>query len=215
MRRNIVEGAVRPDPNVELKLLELKINVILKEYEVLRNEAHLRIGFFIQIFYVYALAWGAVYGFIFANKHYDLFLLFPWLTLGMYMRILWDQKMASFIDDYVRNYLEAKVSALIGSPPATVAHQDISYWFGWFDYFPTTLKKFSPLYKHAIFIVFVLISIFPSLAFASYHVGAHFFNWPPHSELPTYLQFPLMVSSAFVFSVMAIWITGEIYIRKF
>jgi hypothetical protein len=135
-------------------ILKIKYDILLKQFEMLRHEAHQRLGFYIQIYQIYAIGLTAVYGYIVAARHWDILLLFPVISLSLYLRLVWDQKVLFFISDYLNSNIAPWFNEVMECNPQLGPKQQ--QWMIWDQYYPQAFDTFPPFYKHSAFIILVL-----------------------------------------------------------
>jgi len=198
-------------------LLNVQSQILLKEYEMMRLETYHRLSFYFQICQIYTLALTAAYGYVIANKHWDILLLLPWISLALYMRAIWDQKVANFIDQYLREEVESKFHIILSHSvgPKFPALPRLK-WKGWFEFYPAQFPTTPSFYKHSLYLIFGPISLFPSITYSLYNIFAVHLNWDNKMTEMTYLFsnnsiFIVMLGASVIFITMFIWISCNTY----
>jgi hypothetical protein len=192
--------------------IKIQYDCVIKQFEMLRLEAHQRLSYFIQIYQIYAVGLTAVYGYIIANKHWDILLFFPFMSVSLYMRVLWDQKVLFYISDYSKFYLAPWFEY--------VMRLNQPQWIIWDEYYPKAFANYPAFYKHSLFMVFAVISIFPSILYCIYNVYAACVKAVKLTELEKigisenhFIVF--MLIAAIIFIGMFIWITFTTYSHRY
>jgi hypothetical protein len=93
-----------------------RLNVVLTEFRVLRDEIHLKLQMFYQIYIIYFAAVGLFYGYVAANKIFDFILAVPIVSLALFFRLIYDQKLINVIDKYIKSRIsEEQIPAILDS----------------------------------------------------------------------------------------------------
>ena len=91
-----------------------KLDVVLAEYKVLRDELIDLSRLHVQIYALYLSALAVFYGSMFTHKIYDIILIIPILSLTLLFRLIWDQLIITKISHYIKYEIEGqKIPMLI------------------------------------------------------------------------------------------------------
>jgi hypothetical protein len=174
-----------------------KLNVVLAEFQTLRNEVNLKLKMVYQIYVIYFTALGLFYSYTVANKIFDLVLAVPLVALALFFRLIYDQLVLRKIDDYIKSQIsEQQIPSIIGEnqPPL----------MQWLHYY----RSYGPrkLYKGSYFMIFVLISVVPAIwrnlsVIQSLHAGA-----PCYTALPSWTYCPILFINLLIGLCMALMI---------
>jgi hypothetical protein len=99
---------------------QLKIDILLKEYDTLKSEQSVRIGFRDNLLYVTLTLFGGILAYTFAkdNQGNDLsvlsLLILPWVSLIMGWTYLVNDQKISAIGEYIRENLAKKLAPHLG-----------------------------------------------------------------------------------------------------
>lgn len=131
-----------------------RLNVVLTEFQVLRNEIDLKLRMVYQIYIIYFTALGFFYGYVLANQKNDLILAVPFVALALFFRLIYDQLVIRKIADYIKFQIsEQQIPSIIGRDrPLLMQWQHHHDSYGPWKY-----------YKWSYFIIFVLFSVGPAI----------------------------------------------------
>lgn len=138
-----------------------RLNVVLTEFRALRDEIHLKLQMFYQIYVIYFGAVGLFYGYVVANKIFDFVLAVPIVSLALFFRLIYDQKLIHLIGKYIKLRIsEEQIPAIIDSITPD-GRKDLPAVMQWSHYY----KANAPwrYYKASMFILFVPLSVGPAI----------------------------------------------------
>ena len=161
-----------------------RLTAVLAEYQALRNEVNLKLHGFYHIYTIYFTALTLFYGYVVANKIVDFVLAVPVVALALFMRLFYDQLMIQRIGNYLLSACETQVPKIIAaaSPNTSPDLPEVMQW--------EQFNRRDPLpryYKGSIFVVFIVMSVLPPIAYNLYSIAAHC-TAPYCSALPMCLQ---------------------------
>lgn len=152
-----------------------KLDVVLAEYKALRDELIDKSRLHVQIYVLYTSALAVFYGSIFTHKIYDIILILPILSLALLFRLIWDQLIITKISHYIKYEIEEqKIPMLIGKIENSEESQKLKYtnlWLGWQHSYWKDPPP--PFYEYSVIMLFLVISVIPSIAYIIYNIGAH------------------------------------------
>lgn len=189
-------------------LLKLQLDVVLKEYEALRNEIIMFSDRQLKLFEFLVGILSLIYGFIAVTnyKGIDIIIVIPFFASPFILRYLWDQNNLRIIGKYMKEEIERKkIPSLIGYRSLANDADYDRLWLGWQHYWDKIGYepniKFGIYSKHiAIFILF-LLTFLPTLVYIPYKILNAYFNPVFISELYniSYILALLIVFSIIVF----------------
>ncbi len=176
-----------------------KLDVVLAEYKALMDEIRNRFSLQLQVYSIYASALLLFYGIIVTQRAYDLIMAIPIFSLGLLLRVLWEQVVIREISQYIRNVIEEnKIPVLVGE--INIEHKEINkndeldytnLWIGWQQYWKATSHP--KYYKHSLIILFPLFSIVPSLLYNIYSILAPWLDLRIVTRLPMGILVSLLI----------------------
>lgn len=100
------------------------LDIALAEFTTLREEILMKLKMFYQMYVIYFSALALFYGYVVNNKQYDFIMVVPLVSLALFYRLFYDQKMIKLIDSYIKN--ELIPNQLTGSIYASVRIRRVS-----------------------------------------------------------------------------------------
>ncbi|MCK5176937.1 MAG: hypothetical protein KAQ92_04385 [Candidatus Aenigmarchaeota archaeon] len=184
------------------KNINQKLQIILTEYNTLRDEMHRKFDFHTTLLAAYGTVTIGFYTFLLNNKDYmDLILILPMLSLFFLFRFLWDQHIIHDISKYIEKNIELEKIPKILSEKEKLKGKKYILGLGWQNHYNKKSKSLSPYlpyWRFSTFIIFVIFSILPQISYNATHILK---KWAPsvletltpfvftHSEIPnTVLQ---------------------------
>ena len=155
-----------------------KLDVVLTEFKALMDEIRNRFSLHLQVYSIYASALLLFYGIIFTQRAFDLIMAIPIFSLGLLLRVLWEQVVIRRISEYIRETIEEnKIPILVGEINMEQKERnkssDLDYrnlWMGWQNY--NKAKSHPGYYKLSLFVLFIMFSVIPSLFYNAYSILA-------------------------------------------
>jgi hypothetical protein len=155
-----------------------KLDVVLTEFKALMDEIRNRFSLHLQVYSIYASALLLFYGIIFTQRAFDLIMAIPIFSLGLLLRVLWEQVVIRRISEYIRETIEEnKIPILVGEINMEQKERnkssDLDYrnlWMGWQHY--NKAKSHPGYYKLSLFVLFIMFSVIPSLFYNAYSILA-------------------------------------------
>ncbi len=144
-----------------------RLTLALAEFQALRNEINLKLQMFYQIYAIYFTALGLFYGYVFVNKIIAFVLAVPLVTLALFLRLHYDQLMIERIAKYLTSLSETQLPKIIAAS-STDTSQDLPDVMQWEQY--NRRKPLRRYYKGSIFLVFVVLSVFPPTIYNVYAI---------------------------------------------
>ncbi len=168
-----------------------KLNIVLKEYEALRNEIIKCSDRQLQLFYILIIILSAAYGLVIIHGISDFLCVLPILILPFIFRYLWEQHDVEIISKYMKEEIEEKrIPSIVGYRCIESPNNYDKYWIGWQHYWDDIesqqIKKLSFNYKHSALILIVVISFLPSIIFSVLSIIKLFLAFPVIIWIPSY-----------------------------
>jgi len=157
---------------MEEKIRKERIDIVLAEYKALRDEIILKLRAVYLIYSIYFSSVLLIYTYIISNRLYILFLILPLVTLALFPRLHYDQKMIRMLGHYIhKQIVDRKISFL------TQGNSDNPYqisWLGWEDFHGSNMPF--PYYRISFIILFVVVSICPAMLHSGASIYGYFRN---------------------------------------
>lgn len=185
------------------------LDIALAEFTTLREEILMKLKMFYQMYVIYFSALALFYGYVVNNKQYDFIMVVPLVSLALFYRLFYDQKMIKLIDSYIKNELiPNQLVPFMRACESEESHrqQTIMQWGKFYD----DNKPF-PYYKLSIFFVFVIFSILPPLLYNAINLSCERLRIPQLTALPLPVQWVCAALSCLI----GFWITWKIFREDF
>ena len=185
------------------------LDIVLAEYTTLRDEILMKLRMFYQMYVIYFSALALFYGYVVNNKQYDFIMVVPLVSLALFYRLFYDQKMIKLIGNYIENELiPNQLVPLMRACKSEESHRQhtIMKW----NQFYADNKPF-PYYKLSIFLVFVIFSIVPPLLYSVINLSCGRLQISQLTTLPLVFQWLCATLSFFI----GFWITWRIFREDF
>ena len=166
-----------------------KLNIVLKEYEALRNEIIKCSDRQLQLFYIMVLMLSVVYGYMIAQRVPDILCIVPLLVSPFIFRYIWEQRNVEIIGKYMKEEIEEKrIPAIVGYRCDESNNNYERYWIGWQHYWDDIgferMKKFGFYSKHSALLGIFLISFLPSIIFSTLSTISSYIDLTIESHIP-------------------------------
>jgi hypothetical protein len=180
-----------------------RLDVVLAEFQSLRNEINIKLQAFYQIYTIYFAALGLFSGYIISKNKFDFLLAVPFVALALFYRIFYDQRMISLIDKYIKESLSEKQLPQILAAIEENCQPELPDVLKWLQFYES--NKLPPYYKFSIFIIFIIVSVVMPMYYNIYALAAYYY-WTYHGDLPILLLWLLL----FVNILIGFWIAFRI-----
>lgn len=182
------------------------LNVVLKEYELLREELLQKYRHHMQIFAILVSAMAIITGYIISERAYDIFYLIPIFIIPLLYRYIYEQCIATTMGRYIRDELiEKRLAETIGKRKSRGNRYD-PHWLGWEHYYleweERRYKKIGiPRYfDYAAIYIFILLPFGLSLFYSIVCILSlsKVVNIQLHSYLPLWLHIVILTIYMFI-----------------
>lgn len=148
-----------------------KLNIVLKEYEALRNEIIRFSDRQLQLFYFLLLVLTFVYGYVITNKVLDILSIVPLLVSPFVFRYMWDQYNVLIISEYLKEIEHERIPSLVGYMSEADISNHRRYWLGWQHYWENVggskkIRIINWYDKHLALLWIILVSFVPSIVYS-------------------------------------------------
>lgn len=124
-------GADQKEPEIGTDQQHLMMQVVLAEYNSLKNELLQKFRHQLQIYYYMFASIGVLLIIVKENGPYDIILLIPFICAAFAFRYLWEQYIINRIGDYLRKIESEKLPEIIGFRNLNQDDIEFSYVFSW------------------------------------------------------------------------------------
>ncbi len=189
----------KPIPNDEIHVdlshladKKEKMDVVLAEYNALREELIDKTRLHIRIYTIYMAALAFFYTSIFVHKIYDIIVIVPIISITLLFRLIWEQLIITKISYYIKFEIEEqKIPILIGKlymdKEAREGYSNL--WLGWqHSYWKIPPPKF---YEYSVIMLFPILSVLPASLYNVYCIQTYYLT-KPIIILPLVTYLPLI-----------------------
>lgn len=169
-----------------------RLNVVLKEYDALRNQIIRFSDRQLRLFHILLLVLSFAYGYMIAYAVFDVLCIVPVLVSPFIFRYMWEQYSVTIIGKYVKEEIEAKrITSLVGYRCEESNNDYERYWLGWQHYWdavgaePMKIKILGWYAKHVALLWIVLISFVPSIIYSTLFIVSSYSGLIIQSSIPT------------------------------
>ena len=163
-----------------------KLDVVLAEYKVLRDELVDLSRLHVQIYALYLSALAVFYGSMFTHKIYDIILIIPILSLALLFRLIWDQLIITKISHYIKYEIEdQKIPMLVDKIDNSKEGEEwrhTNLWLGWQHSYWKSPPP--PFYEYSVIMLFLVFSIIPPVVYSIYNIRSQLLGMEVVTKLP-------------------------------
>ena len=197
-------GEKKLKKNQELR--QLRLDTVLVEYQSLRAELLQRFNHHIQIYSIIVTAMTFMFGWIIAQKEYDVLLIVPIFTSALGLRYIWDQNLIVMIGSYIQELEKDVIPKLLSAKGDESSSE--SRVINWEHYFKKNYPKFA-LYKPAIITLITILPIVPVLVFSISNLLPYLIN--SNEIAPSNLHPAIHIVAIVLYSIIGIYLSRKLW----